>query len=183
MSSPPTIDLHPDKIRGSGPESALSACRDFLDKALAAGHRQVRIVTGLGLRGDGTPRLRMRVEAEVLPAYHRYIEDSAHEQGGAVIRLHLRPADRKPTAAWHRHQRHVGEREGVADRESRLEVAYDRLEAADEAFDEGDLRRCRIKLNQVAREFGWDTAAPDMDAARLAGMLDGHWDRLRTLDR
>jgi hypothetical protein len=183
MSSAPSIDLHPEKIPGNGPEAALRACRAFLDKALAAGHRQVRIVTGVGLRGDGTPRLRKRVEEEVLGAYYSRIEQTAYEQGGAVIKVWLTAAERKPAAAWHRHQRHQRERSAVADREERLLVAWDRLEAAESAFEEGDLRRCRLKLNQVAKEFGWELAPAGMQAEGAIVLMDSHWAALKALDR
>lgn len=182
MNSIPTIDLHPDKIAGDA-HDAVRACRAFLDKALAAGHRQVRIITGLGLRGDGTPRLRNRVEAEVLGGFHSHIEHSAYEQGGAVIKLWLKASAQKPTAASKRQQRHVDERLAVAGREERFMVGWDRLRAADLAMDEGDLRRCRLKLNQVAREFGWELAGAAMDWDSAETLLDAHWERLKALDQ
>src|SRR5258708_927558 len=89
MINTPFIDLHPGKIRGSGPETALLACRQFLEKSLHRGHTQVRIITGLGLHGDGSPRLRSRIESEVLPGFHSRILSQSYEQGGAVIRLEL----------------------------------------------------------------------------------------------
>jgi hypothetical protein len=183
MSGIPSIDLHPDQIVGSGPESALKALRAFLDRSLKAGHRQVRIVTGLGLRGDGTPRLRTRVEEEVLGAYFRYIEQQEYEQGGAVIKLWLKPPTQKPTTAWHRHERHLDERKQLAGREERFMVARDRLEAAEDAWEEGDWRRCRLKLNQVAKEFGWETAEGALDEDAAGRLLDAHWDKLKSLDR
>jgi hypothetical protein len=183
MSNLPSIDLHPDKISGAGPESALRACKAFLDKALASGHRQVRIITGVGLRGDGTPRLRMRVEQEVLSVYQRHIEQTGYEQGGAVIKVWLKGGEQKPTGAWHRHQRKHHERSDVADREERLMVAHERLRAADLAYDEGDLRRCRLKLNQVAREFGWELADGVLNDETALALLDGHWERLEKLDQ
>jgi len=181
MNSIPSIDLHPEKIAG-GAHGAVRACREFLDKALSAGHRQVRIVTGLGLRGDGTPRLRTRVENEVLGGFYSHIEHRAYEQGGAVIRLWLKASGQKPDAAWKRQQRRDSERLAVADREERLMVAGDRLEAAEQALEEGDLRRCRLKLNQVAREFGWEPAAPGLDEDGALRLLDAHWGLLKAVD-
>ncbi|HTB22047.1 MAG TPA: Smr/MutS family protein [bacterium] len=181
MNSIPSIDLHPEKIPG-GPHDAVRACREFLDKALAAGHRQVRIVTGLGMRGDGTPRLRTRIEQEVLGGFFSHIEHSAYEQGGAVIRIWLKASSAKPSAAWKRQQRRDSERLAVADREERLMVAGDRLEAAEQAFDEGDLRRCRLKLNQVAREFGWEEAPAGLDDDQALRLLESHWAQLKALD-
>jgi hypothetical protein len=183
MNSIPSIDLHPDAIGGTGPESALRACRAFLDKSIKAGHRQVRIITGLGLRGDGTPRLRTRVEQEVLGAYFSYIDQQDYEQGGAVIRLWLKATIQTPTTAWKRHQRRSVDRKDLAVKEERLMVAYDRLEAAEDAFEEGDWRRCRLKLNQVAKEFGWPTAEGPLDEDSAGQWLDGHWTRLKALDR
>ena len=183
MSVIPSIDLHPDQLPGNGPEAALLALRAFLDRALKAGHRQVRVITGLGLRGDGTPRLRTRVELEVLGAYYRFIEQQEYEQGGAVIRLWLRPPAPKPSGAWHRHERHLDERRRLAGREERYVVARDRLNAAEDAWEEGDWRRCRLKLNQVGREFGWELAPGPLDKAGAGRLLDEHWAHLNDLDK
>jgi len=160
----------------------MRACRDFLDKALAGGHRQVRIITGLGARGDGTPRLRTRIEQEVLGGYHSHIETTAYEQGGAVIKIWLKSAPLRPGLAWQRHQRHDRDRVAVADREERYWVARERLESADQAFNEADFRRCRLKLNQVAREFGWEMAEGPVDEDGALRLLDAHWGRLKALD-
>jgi Smr domain len=181
MNPLPSIDLHPEKISG-GAHGAVRACREFLDKALAAGHREVRVVTGLGLRGDGTPRLRTRIEQEVLGGFYSHIEHTAYEQGGAVIRIWLKASGQKPAAAWHRQQRRNDERLAVADREERLMVAWDRLQAADQALEEGDLRRCRLKLNQVAREFGWESAAAALDEDGAHRLLEAHRALLKALD-
>jgi DNA-nicking Smr family endonuclease len=183
MNGVPSIDLHPEKIRGNGPEAALLACRSFLDRALAAGHRQVRIITGLGLRGDGTPRLRQRVEDEVLSAYFSRIEQRSYEQGGAVIRVWLKAQAQAPSAAWKRQERKAAEQQAVAGREERLLVAYDRLEAAETALEEGDLRRLRLKVNQVAKEFDWEQASAEASEDKLVDLLDQHWQALHKLDQ
>jgi hypothetical protein len=181
MSAIPSIDLHPEKVGGAGPEAALQACRAFLDRSLKAGHRQVRIITGVGLRGDGTPRLRSRVEAEVLGAYFSAIEQQAYEQGGAVIKLWLRAQSQRPSGSWHRQQR-LAFRLALAGRAERLMVAQDRLELAEDALDEGDLRRCRLKLNQVAKEFGWDLGEAGLSAETAEKLLQSHWAKLKELD-
>ena len=62
-------------------------------------------------------------------------------------------------------------------------VAYDRLDAAEDAYEEGDWRRCRLKLNQVAKEFGWELAVGALDEAGAASLLESHWARLKALDR
>src|SRR5262245_53063878 len=93
----PSIDLHPEAVPGSGPEAALLAARGFLEGCLRRGDRDARLITGLGLRGDGTPRLRSRVESEVLPAFHARIESQHYEQHGAVIRLRLKAGGAGPT--------------------------------------------------------------------------------------
>lgn len=183
MAEFPSIDLHPEKIGGSGPEAALQACRAFLDRSLKAGHRQVRIITGVGLRGDGTPRLRSRVEQEVLGAYYSHIEQQSYEQGGAVIRVWLKAQVQKPSAGWQRQHRRNEERQALAGREERLMVAGDRLDMAEDALAEGDLRRCRLKLNQVAREFGWELAPAGLDEAGAERLLRLHDAALRLLDR
>jgi Smr domain len=182
LSGKDSIDLHPDRIPGSGPEAALMACRNFLDKALAAGHRRVRIITGLGLRGDGTPRLRSRVEQEVLPGYLSRIEQTGYEQGGAVIVVWFKPGGGKPSAAWTRHERRHVERRDLADREERFMVGWERLEAAQTALEEGDLRRCRLKLNQVAKEFGFEPAEGPLSGEAAGRLLDAHWSGLEALD-
>jgi hypothetical protein len=182
MNNVPSIDLHPEKIGGQGPEAALMACRAFLDRSLKAGHRQVRIITGVGLRGDGTPRLRTRVEEEVLGAYFSSIEQRSYEQGGAVIKLWLKAGAPTVTSAWKRHARQQQAKVHLAGREERLMIAQDRLDAAEDALDEGDLRRCRLKLNQVAKEFGWELAEPGLNAEAAEILLESHHRRLSELD-
>jgi DNA-nicking Smr family endonuclease len=182
MSAIPSIDLHPEKVGGAGPEAALQACRAFLERSLKAGHRQVRIITGVGLRGDGTPRLRSRVENEVLGAYFSAIEQQAYEQGGAVIKLWLRAQSKPPSGSWQRQQRRQAERQALAGRAERLMVAQDRLELAEDALDEGDLRRCRLKLNQVAKEFGWPLGEAGLNAETAEKLLQNHWAKLKELD-
>jgi hypothetical protein len=182
MNSVPSIDLHPDKIGGDGPEFALAACRSFLERCLRAGAREVRIITGLGLRGDGTPRLRTRVEQEILGAYVRQIEQQSYEQGGAVIHLWLKPTVQKPGPAWQRQQRRAHERARQLEREERILVAQDRLRLAEEALESGDLRRARLKLNQVAKEFGWELAESPATAERMKGLLEAHWEALAKKD-
>jgi len=182
MNKIPSIDLHPENMPGDGPEGALRACRAFIDQALRAGHKQVRIITGLGTRGDGTPRLRSRVENDVLAGYFQSIEQQAYEQGGAVIKLWLKPPISKPGGAYLRQSRRQEERSQVAVREERLMVGWDRLGAAETALDEGDLRRCRLKLNQLAREFGWELAPPSLDQTLADQLLDSHSAALKKLD-
>src|SRR5229473_2207627 len=109
MAETPFIDLHPDKISGPGPETALLACRRFLDEALRRGWKELRIITGIGIHGDGTPRLRLRVEKEVLSAYSTHIESQHYEQGGAVIHLFLLPPAPKPDKQYLR--KHAKEQE------------------------------------------------------------------------
>ena len=168
MPDHPFIDLHPDKLRGSGPESALLACRNFLDEALKRGHKKVRIITGLGIHGDGSPRLRSRVEKEVLSAFYARIEAQHYEQGGAVILLELKTGLSKPGKNYLAKSKKEAEHLGYIKREERLMVALERLEAAEAYLEEGDLRRARLKLNQILREFfpALPPLAPDEDALR-----------------
>jgi hypothetical protein len=182
MNNTPSIDLHPENMPGDGPEAALRALRVFLDKSIKAGHKQVRIITGLGTHGDGTPRLRSRVENDVLPGYFQSIEQQSYEQGGAVIKLWLKAHVVKPAGAYLRHSRREQERSQVAVRESRFMVAWDRLDAAETALEEGDLRRCRLKLNQLAKEFGWEMAPAGMDGELADQLLDSHTAALKKLD-
>ncbi len=165
----PEIDLHPQAMPGQGPEQALAACRHFLETTHAAGHAEVRIITGLGLHGDGTPRLRLRVEREVLSAMAMRIIATHYEQNGAVIRVEFNKTAAKPSA---RHLRALKQQATLHQRiqlEERLLVAWDRLDAAWEALDHGDLRRAKLKANQLMREFF--TARPalteDQDALEI----------------
>ena len=184
MSPINSIDLHPDQVPGQGPEAAIRAARAFLDRALKAGLREVRLITGLGMRGDGTPRLRSRIEQDVLPAYYRHIEQQSYEQGGAVIKLWLKPPAQKPTAAHTRHELKKGERQAVAVREQRLEIAYQRLEAAEDFFEENDLKKVRLKLNQVAKDLGWEIlSAPLESSTQASEHLSAAWKRLKALDQ
>jgi hypothetical protein len=168
MPELPFIDLHPDKIRGSGPETALLACRQFLQDALERGHRSVRIITGLGLHGDGTPRLRNRIEREVLAGFHTFIESLHYEQGGAVIRLELVKGTAKPGTNYLKKSAQERNQQSFVRREERLMVALDRLGAAEVYLEEGDLRRCRLKLNQVLREFFPDLPLLEGDEGALS---------------
>ncbi len=184
MASVSSIDLHPDQLPGQGPEAAIRAARNFLDRSLKAGQREVRLITGVGLRGDGTPRLRSRIEADVLPAYFRYIEQQSYEQNGAVIHLWLKPMAQKASAAHVRHERKKAERQQVAVREERLEIAYERLDAAEAFLEEGDLKKVRIKLNQVARDLAWPLKEGAFSDGEEAGRaLDEAWQALKALDR
>ena len=178
-----SLDLHPEKLPGKGPETALLAAREFLEQALKAGQREVRLITGLGLHGDGTPRLRGRVEQDVLPAFFSQIESSSYEQGGAVILLRLRHVPVRADPRYLRQRRHEDERSRAAGMEQRLEVAWERLEAAETALQEGGLKRARLKLNQVAREFGWTVLETAVDLAAAGAFLKESFARLEALDR
>ena len=169
MPEIPYIDLHPEKIRGTGPETALLACRHFIENSIQRGHRHVRVITGLGLHGDGTPRLRSRVEREVLGGFHSQIVSQHYEQGGAVIRLELRPGGAQQGKNYQRRSAKEAEHKSYVAREERLMVALERLDAAQAYMDEGDLRRCRLKLNQIAREFmpGLGPFEADTDSLKL----------------
>ncbi len=171
MADIPFIDLHPDKIPGTGPEEALGACRRFLDEALRKGWRQVRIITGIGIHGDGSPRLRSRVEREILGSFYMSIAAQHYEQGGAVILLELHPP--KP-ARGGRELRNLAkekEHQGFVEREERVMVALERFEAAENYLQEGDLRRARLKVNQILREFAPESAPAMPDQASIKQAL------------
>lgn len=163
MADIPFIDLHPDKIRGSGPETALLACRQFLEQALMRGNRDIRIITGLGIHGDGSPRLRSRVEREVLGGFASCIVSQHYEQGGAVIRLELQPAPIQQGKKYKKRSEKEREHKSFLEREERLMVALERYESAQAYLDDGDLRRCRLKLNQIAKEFFTELGAFEAD--------------------
>lgn len=179
----PSIDLHPDAIPGNGPEAALLALRRFLDHCLSSGHREVRVITGLGARGDGTPRLRQRVESEVLPGYALRIEDQHYEQGGAVIRLRLNPAPARPDPRAMREREREAASFRLAEAEERLELCWQRLEAAKDYLAENELRKCRIKHNQIVRQLGLEELSGPADAKLLGARLAQAEVRLRDLDR
>jgi hypothetical protein len=169
--SVPTLDLHPEFFPRSpkGPEEALVAAREFLQTQSRTGVREARLITGLGLHGDGTPRLRRRVEREVLPGLHHLIEEVQHAQGGAVLRVffkkpsHQGEAQRKKVAEEHRHRHFVQKQE-------RLMVGQQRLDLAWRYLEEGDLRRARLKVNQLCREHG--TAEVDENLESIRGGLE-----------
>jgi hypothetical protein len=145
------IDLHPDKVKGSRPEHVLNECRAFLRECQRQGVKEARIITGLGYHGDGTPRLRQRVENEVLPGFD--LEDALLEQNGAVIRVVFRIAQQKQSP---RHLSTLEKQRTLQDKaqhEARLGIAWDRLDQAKDALGEGDLKKVRQKVNQIYREF------------------------------
>jgi hypothetical protein len=111
--------------------------------------------------------LRARVEQDVLSRFFSRIEQQAYEQNGAVIRVWFKASTHKPSNAWLRHQRQEKELISRSVEEERLMVGFERLESAELAMDDGDWRRCRLKLNQVAREFEKPllVASEDWDAA------------------
>jgi hypothetical protein len=170
MPETPFIDLHPDKIPGSGPEVALAAARAFVEESLRRGHKKVRLITGLGIHGDGSPRLRSRVEREVLAPFFNRIESQHYEQGGAVIVLELKGGSAGPGKRYERKREDEERAKAYVQKEERLLVALERLEAAEAYFDEGDLRRCRIKVNQISREFfpEFEAAAADEESLKSA---------------
>ncbi len=95
----------------------------------------------------------------------------------------LKASSQKPTAAHARHERKKHERQAVAIREERLEIAYERLEAAESFLEEGDLKKVRIKLNQVARDLAWPVRdAALTSAGEAAAALDAAWDALKKVD-
>ena len=179
MNDVKSIDLHPEKLRGTGPESALLACRQFVETALLRGTRRVRIITGVGIHGDGTPRLRSRVEREVLAAFAQRIASQHYDQGGAVICLELIPGSSKPDKKYQKKFEKEQQHKSYIEKEERLLVALERFEAAELYYDEGDFRRCRLKLNQVAREF-----FPDMGAfeANQDALMQGLRDLKKKID-
>lgn len=181
MAEIPFIDLHPDKIRGTGPETALLACREFISNSLLRGHRSLRIITGLGIHGDGTPRLRSRVEQEVLGGFHSQIESRSYEQGGAVIRLELKSGFARQGKEHQTKAQKELQHKAYVRREERLMVAFERLEAAEGYFDEGDFRKCRLKLNQVLREFFPDETGPGPEHGILGQYLKELKKRMETL--
>ena len=167
----PEIDLHPQALPGKGPEQALAACRRFLEAAQEAGHADARVITGLGLHGDGTPRMRQRVEREVLSAMSMRIQGYRYEQGGAVIVVEFKRAPAKPSA---RHLRALSQQAALQEkikREEKLLVAWDRLDAAWESLDRGDLRRAKLKANQLSRDFTPQADACPQDAQKIDARL------------
>jgi hypothetical protein len=146
------IDLHPEKIQGARPENALAACREFLQECIRQQAFEARIITGLGLHGDGTPRLRNRVEREVLPSFQPHFRAVGLEQGGAVIHVWFQsqastsPKQQALLAKERSHQDWVKKQE-------RLMVAWQRLRQAQDYLLEDDLRRARLKANQVLKEL------------------------------
>src|SRR3954463_9633818 len=151
----PTLDMHPEFFPSSprGPEAALAACRQFLREQWEAGRREVRLVTGLGLHGDGTPRLRLRVEREVLPAFHEIIETVQHEQQGAVLRISFKKPPSPGGDKQVRHLKKEDDRRRFILSQDRIMVPRQRFEQAWACLEEDDLRRARLKVNQVLREF------------------------------
>ena len=168
MPEIPFIDLHPERIRGTGPETALLACRQFLERSLLHGNRSVRIITGLGIHGDGTPRLRARVEREVLAGFASCIESQHYEQGGAVIRLELTSSSLPPSKKYQKKFEKELAHKNYIQREERVMVAWERFESAEAYFEEGDFRRCRLKLNQVVRELFPELEVFSADEAALS---------------
>lgn len=167
MAAVPTLDMHPEFFPSSkGPDTALAACRRFLLEQWEAGRKEARLVTGLGLHGDGTPRLRLRVEREILPAFHDQVEHVELEQGGAVLRVIFK---KRPQPGGDRQDSHVrkeaAQRRFVFEQE-RLMVARQRVEQAWACLDEDDLRRARLKVNQLLREFGLPLAGEGLEAVR-----------------
>ena len=179
MKNIPTLDLHPQALPGTGPEIALAAARAFIRGQIQLGGREARLITGLGLHGDGTPRLRRRVETEVLPGFGG-IEQVSLEQGGAVLRLVFKRTDAAENQAHLRHLAKEKNSRDFAAREERLMVAGQRLEAARDSLEEGDLRKTRLKTGQLVREFLPGRSVPGEGPA-LERLLDELKKELRRL--
>jgi hypothetical protein len=153
MRELPTIDLHPQVLPASTPEIALAAAREFLRLQLQKRQAGARLITGLGLHGDGTPRLRRRVEQEVLPAFSDRIQEVSLEQKGAVLRVTFVKYD---SSASRSHQLNLQEENRLRQRaatEENLMVGGQRLDQARVYLEEGDLRRTRLKVGQLLRDF------------------------------
>ncbi len=146
------IDLHPEKVQGSRPENALAVCKTFLQECIRQQAFEARIITGLGLHGDGTPRLRLRVEREVLPSFQGYFRATGLEQGGAVIHVWFQNQARSSPREQARLAKERSHQDWVKKQE-RLMVAWQRYRQAQDYFLEDDLRRARLKANQVLKEF------------------------------
>jgi len=166
------IDLHPGKIHGDRPETALAACRNFLRECLCQQAFEARIITGLGLHGDGTPRLRTRVEAEVLPGFKHAIEATALEQGGAVIHVWFKPQEAKLSHSQLAKAQKERDNKQRLVREERLMVATSRYKQAQEAYLEDDLRKAKLKVNQFLREFHPEEPPCQEDNESIRASLD-----------
>jgi len=130
----------------------LAACRYFLQECIRQQAFEARIITGLGLHGDGTPRLRTRVEREVLPAFQSYLKAIALEQGGAVIHVWFQSQARicpKQQALLEKERSH----QGWVKKQERLMVAWQRYRQAQGYLLEDDLRKAKLKANQVLKEL------------------------------
>jgi hypothetical protein len=182
MKKIPEIDLHPEKIQGTRPENALAACRNFLQECVRQQAFEARIITGFGLHGDGTPRLRMRVEREVLPSFQSYFKATGLEQGGAVIHVWFQNmAPKSSPKELARLEKERNHRDWVK-KEERLMVAWQRYHQAQDYFLEDDLRRARLKVNQVLKELFPNEAQCQEDNASLRAALKRLQDLLEALE-
>lgn len=172
MKETASIDLHPSALPGAGPEAALAAAREFLREQLARRQTQARIITGLGLHGDGTPRLRRRVESEVLPAFQDRIAETYLEQGGAVIRVVFKKQNSAENPAHARQLQKESRQKAFVAREERLGVAGERLDKAEHYLEEGDLRRAKLKIGQLLREFLPSRSIPSEEGAMRKALED-----------
>lgn len=152
MRNIPEIDLHPGAQGGPDSDSAVRACRLFIDKQRRSGFREMRIITGMGVRGDGTPRLRSRIEKDVLPPYSLQLEQLSYEQGGAVIRLCFKTILATTSSAQKRNHAKDSEHKLLISREERFQVTESRLDLVRQYLSENEIRKAAIKLNQVVKE-------------------------------
>ncbi len=168
----PDIDLHPQALPGAGPQEALAACREFLERCWRKGAAECRVITGRGLHGDGTPRLRQRVEREVLPLFRDRLSSTALEQQGAVILLRFRKRDTSSHPAYQAGLSRERDRSEMARREERLGVARQRFDQAWAMVEEEDWRRARLKVNQLLKEFLPGEPLVSGDLASIRAALD-----------
>ena len=168
MASIPSIDLHPDKVGGRDSDHAVRKCRLFIEKTRRSGIREMRVITGVGIRGDGTPRLRSRIEKDVLPAYAMDLEETIHEQGGAVLLLRFKAVEWRPTAPERRHNRRFVETQDLELKSERWELSISRIQQAREYLEINEIRRARIKVNQVIKEHFSDLEEVGKDPELLA---------------
>jgi hypothetical protein len=166
------IDLHPEKTKTEYKSQVLVMCRQFLKRCIEAGASQCRVITGHGLRSDGyRGRLRSAVEDEVLPLFYNHIKEVVIEQQGAVLRIYFKKSSKPPNALWlKRWQQQQEKNQNIKEKEQQ-KLTRDRLEQALDYYDENDLRRCRLKVNQILKSLELPPVENQIDKKKLRESL------------
>ena len=107
-----------------------------------------------------------------MPAYARLIEETRYDQGGAVIVVTFRPQKGHQRPAERRKQRDLDASRAEQAQMQRNRVIQGRLDQCERYLVQNELRRARIKVNQVLKELDSDLPLAEKDIDSIKNALE-----------